>query len=142
MKKQFLGMMIVTAISGAAFAKAAPKVLTTEEFNKQVTDLVYNNGDAFTGELSLNSQECQVTVSKEEKGIRVAIEQDGKQVVSVLALSDAKIRVFGKDDSDGSFSKTFQTGLASSVTVTHVDDAYDEISLDSGDTKLTCGAYY
>lgn len=99
----------------------------------------------FEGELDDVGGECTVSIAKQEdQSLLITLAGEGHLSLSFKVGADDQIRFKEKVSSDDSFWNEYRTGMFGSyaLTILHVDDAYDTVSVQVGSTNLTCGAYY
>ncbi len=99
----------------------------------------------FQGELDDVGGECTVSFAKQEdQSLVITLAGEGSLSLSFKVMADDPIRFKEKTATDDSFMNEYRIGSYGSrvLTIIHVDDAYDTVSVQVGSTNLTCGAYY
>jgi hypothetical protein len=99
----------------------------------------------FQGELDDIGGECTVSfVKQEDQSLLITLTGEGSLSLSFKVMADDPIRFKEKTATDSSFMNKYRIGSygARVLTIIHVDDAYDTVSVQVGTTNLTCGAYY
>jgi hypothetical protein len=131
----------LTFASQFTFATTVKK-LTAEEFKNDIK-MEISNGRVQGGQLSDIDGDCDLSLIKDEKGNDfVAILSDERLVLKVYIGKDNLVKLIMDEDSDGSFTKVYHFGRGQNLTTVHADDAYDSISLEGSETKLTCRVEY
>lgn len=130
-------MKTILLIAGLLITQAT-YAATIADIKKDISEINIKEGEL----RDLNDVgDCSLTFEEKNNQSYIVISTDQVQL-SVMILKKDKIQVSVRDEDDGSFSQTYKFGYASSLEITHVDDAYEEATLSTGATTLTCGVYY
>lgn len=137
-------LMSLMLLAGPAMAKT--QTLTQEQFIADIkADM--QGYDLSNGELSIGG-DCtfemrEVKTKQGTTRLHVVISQNGKDLIYATLEQDEAVDMKVSSDEDGSYQKTYRFHYNNEkVSRTHVDDSYDEITVETGLSKLTCGAYY
>lgn len=152
MKTLIKSLICVTVLVAGFSAQAAQpkfKNISQEQFLTEVGQYFSNMTGtfpaAFNGELEDIGGECTVGLVHDENGHNQILLQ-GESTIRLAASfdQDSAVKVSVEGEADGSFQKTYVFGFMGlyKMKITHVDDAYDTVSLSNGITTLQCGAYY
>ncbi len=147
--KSLLCVSVLVAGFSAEAAKAKYKNISQQQFLTEVgeyfSDMTGTFPAAFNGELEDIGGECTVSLAHDENGHNQILLQ-GENTIRLAASFDEEsaVKVSVQGEPDGSFQKTYVFGYMGLYTleITHMDDAYDTVSLSNGITTLQCGAYY
>ena len=125
-------------IGTSSFAQSKTTI-SADDFKKEMKDSVLFSG-VFEGELEDFNTGCTVKMVQDEKGSTL-IELDSDEGIQLSLKMDSLAQVSRHFVGDDDFVLEYKWSYKTIIFV-HADDAYDTVSLSTGSTKLTCGAYY
>lgn len=142
-------MILSTFLFLGISANAKGTALTLPQFEEKLGSYFDGMGSGqpavFQGELDDIGGECTVSfVKHEDQSLEITLNGEGNLSLSFKVMGDDPIRFKEKTATDDSFMNEYRIGSYGSrvLTIIHVDDAYDTVSVQVGSTNLTCGAYY
>lgn len=140
-------IILSTVLFLGVSAQAKGAALTLAQFEEKMNFYFNDMGSVseFQGELDEIGGECSVSIAKlEDQSIQVTLAGENGLNLSFKVMADDPIRFKEKTATDDSFMNEYRIGSFGSrvLTIIHVDDAYDTVSVQVGSTNLTCGAYY
>ena len=143
MKKLMIAVIIAVSAQSVMAAKETISYITPVEF-MQALSKVYEV--VSEGTVEGIDADCSFNYGPFKTGknaVGITLNQRSNPVeFRVNVRDDQKIKVTRSGDDD--YRTIFQWGYNNmySLTVVHMDDAYDTLTLSSSSTTLTCGAWY
>ncbi len=145
-------LTIILLATGLAQAKVKTEVLTAEQFIQVIGEYLKKSSsdipNAFSGDLAEIGGGCIVSIQPIQPGkvgiARLVMNSDKGFKIDAAVFKNDIIKLQKNEAEDGSYqhSYSFGSGGLNKIVISHVDDASDSITLQTGTTRLLCGVDY